>query len=119
MAAGKSSRINRQYKTKYRIRNWREYERGLRSRGDASLKADIAGLDGAASLVETTSAGYGEGKMAAPSRDWSQMRIGAAPPDVLEALRISAGDAVLAACGVPPALASTRAEGGGQRESFR
>ena len=33
MAAGKSSRINRQYKTKYRIRNWREYERGLRSRG--------------------------------------------------------------------------------------
>ena len=28
MAAGKSSRINRQYKTKYRIRNWREYERG-------------------------------------------------------------------------------------------
>ena len=27
MAAGKSSRINRQYKTKYRIRNWREYER--------------------------------------------------------------------------------------------
>ena len=90
MAAGKSSRINRQYKTKYRIRNWREYERGLRSRGDASLKADIAGLDGAASLVETTSAGYGEGKMAAPSRDWSQMRIGAAPPDVLEALRISA-----------------------------
>ena len=31
MAAGKSSRINRQYKTKYRIRNWREYERGLRN----------------------------------------------------------------------------------------
>ena len=28
MAVGKSSRINRQYKTKYRIRNWREYERG-------------------------------------------------------------------------------------------
>ena len=37
MAAGKSSRINRQYKTKYRIRNWREYERGLRSRGDVTL----------------------------------------------------------------------------------
>ena len=36
MAAGKSSRINRQYKTKYRIRNWREYERGLRSRGDVT-----------------------------------------------------------------------------------
>ena len=37
MAAGKSSRINRQYKTKYRIRNWREYERGLRSRGDVTI----------------------------------------------------------------------------------
>ena len=37
MAAGKPSRINRQYKTKYRIRNWREYERGLRSRGDVTI----------------------------------------------------------------------------------
>ena len=37
MAAGKSSRINRQYKTKYRIRNWREYECGLRSRGDVTI----------------------------------------------------------------------------------
>ena len=37
MAAGKSSRINRQYKTKYRIRNWREYARGLRSRGDVTI----------------------------------------------------------------------------------
>ena len=37
MAAGKSSRINRQYKTKYRIRNWRGYERGLRSRGDVTI----------------------------------------------------------------------------------
>ena len=26
MAAGKPSRVNRQYKTKHRIRNWREYE---------------------------------------------------------------------------------------------
>ena len=37
MAAGKSSRINRQDKTKHRIRNWREYERGLRSRGDVTI----------------------------------------------------------------------------------
>ena len=38
MAAGKSSRINRQYKTKHRIRNWREYECGLRSRGDVTIR---------------------------------------------------------------------------------
>ena len=37
MAAAKSSRVNRQYKKKYRIRNWREYERGLRSRGDITI----------------------------------------------------------------------------------
>ena len=37
MAAGKPSRVNRQYKTKYRIRNWREHERGLRSRGDVTI----------------------------------------------------------------------------------
>ena len=37
MAAGKSSRVNRQYKTKCRIRNWREYERGLRSRGNVTI----------------------------------------------------------------------------------
>ena len=37
MAAGKSSRVNRKYKTKCRIRNWREYERGLRSRGDVTI----------------------------------------------------------------------------------
>ena len=37
MAARKSSRVNRKYKTKYRIRNWSEYERGLRSRGDVTI----------------------------------------------------------------------------------
>ena len=37
MVAAKWSRVNRQYKKKYRIRNWREYERGLRSRGDVTI----------------------------------------------------------------------------------
>jgi len=37
MATRKSSRVNRKYKTKYRIRNWREYERGLRGRGDVTI----------------------------------------------------------------------------------
>ena len=37
MAAAKSSRVNRKYKTKYRIRNWWEYERGLRSCGEATI----------------------------------------------------------------------------------
>ena len=37
MATRKSSRVNSKYKTTYRIRNWREYERGLRSRGDVTI----------------------------------------------------------------------------------
>ena len=37
MAARKSGRVNRKYKTQYRIRNWREYERGLRNRGDVTI----------------------------------------------------------------------------------
>jgi len=37
MAASKSSRVNRKYKTKYRIRNWRQYERGLKTRGDVTI----------------------------------------------------------------------------------
>ena len=37
MAARKSSRVIRKYKTKYRVRNWRKYERGLRSRGDVTI----------------------------------------------------------------------------------
>ncbi len=34
MAARKSTRVNRKYKTKYRVTNWPEYERGLKSRGE-------------------------------------------------------------------------------------
>ena len=37
MAARKSSRVNRKYKTRYRVTNWREYERGFRSRGDITV----------------------------------------------------------------------------------
>ena len=37
MAACKSSRVNRKYKTKYRVTNWREYERGRRCRGDITV----------------------------------------------------------------------------------
>ena len=37
MAARKSSRVNRRYKTKYRVRNWAGYERSLRSRGDVTV----------------------------------------------------------------------------------
>ncbi len=37
MAGRKSSRVNPKYKTRYRVQNWPEYERGLRARGDVTL----------------------------------------------------------------------------------
>ncbi len=37
MGAGKSSRVDLQFKTKDRTRNWREYKRDLRNRGDGAI----------------------------------------------------------------------------------
>ena len=85
---------------------------------DAGLPADIAALKGGTALVETTSAGYGEGRSEAPKHDWQPKRIGADPPDVLAKLRTDAGHAVLAACGVPVELID-KGDGSGQKEAWR
>ena len=77
----------------------------------AILKSDLAALRGNTALVETTSAAWGEGKGAAPQSDWKPQRMGADPPRALAELRGAAAEDVLAACGVPPALASGTAEG--------
>ncbi len=37
MPAVKSSLVHPAYKTEYRVRNWREYEHGLRVRGDVTV----------------------------------------------------------------------------------
>ena len=37
MASTTSSRVNHKYKKKYRVGNWRAYERGLRARGDVTI----------------------------------------------------------------------------------
>ena len=37
MPAVKSSLVHPRYKTEYRVRNWREYEQGLRDRGDVTV----------------------------------------------------------------------------------
>ena len=84
----------------------------------AELKADIRGAKGRTILTETTAAGWGEGRGAAPQSDWKPQRIGAHPPEVLKALRSDAGLSVLSACGVPVSLA-TDADGTSQRESWR
>ena len=82
------------------------------------LKADIAGARGKALLVETSAAGWGEGRTAAPQRDWQAARLGPAPPEAMATIRKDAFEAVLAACGVPPSL-FTDADGTAQREAVR
>ena len=85
----------------------------------AMLKSDLAALAGSVALIETTSAGYGEGRAAAPLADWKPQRMGANPPATLAELRGAAGEDILSACGVPPGLASAQSEGTSQRESWR
>ena len=80
------------------------------------LKREIATLRGRVGLVETTAAGYGEGRAAAPSQDWQPRRVGADPPDSLPTLRDAVEATVLACCGIPPDLARP---GGRTRESYR
>ena len=84
----------------------------------AALKRDIAAGKGRALLVETTAAAWGEGRQAAPQRDWQQSRIGPDPPATLATLRSDAAMSVLDATGVPRALVSAE-DGTAQREAWR
>ena len=83
------------------------------------LKADITKARGKAVLVETTSAGWGEGRGSAPQRDWMSSRLGPNPPAALAEIRRDAFESVLAACGYPPSLALGQADGTAQREALR
>ena len=84
----------------------------------AMLKADLAGAKGKTVLAETTAAGWGEGRVAAPMADYKPQRFGASPPATLPSLRTEAGLSVLSACGVPVSLV-TDADGTSQREAWR
>ena len=84
----------------------------------AGLKKDLANAKGRTLIAETTAAGWGEGRAAAPQSDYKSQRFGAHPPESLGALRTEAGQSVLSACGVPISLC-TDADGTSQRESWR
>ena len=84
----------------------------------ALLKADVAAARGKALLVETTAAGWGEGRGAAPQADWRQSRLGPMPPDGLVKVADAAFARVLAACGCSPALFDD-SDGTSKREALR
>ena len=82
------------------------------------LKADIAGARGKALLLETSAAGWGEGRTAAPQRDWQASRLGPMPPESMVAVSKDAFARVLAACGCSPALFDD-SDGTSKREALR
>ena len=45
MAARTKSKVHPKYKTKYKVKNWREYEAGLRKRGDITVWFDEVAID--------------------------------------------------------------------------
>ena len=83
-----------------------------------SLKSDIRTAKGRPLLVETTQAGFGEGRALAPTSNWTARRFGANPPQTLPTLRDDVAMSVLDACGVPRALAES-ADGTAAREGWR
>lgn len=72
---------------------------------------------GGIALIETTTAGYGQGKEAAPKGDWDQKRYGPMVPESSISFRDSASMAVLSAIGVSNRLFD--GDGAAQRESHR
>ena len=85
----------------------------------ADLKRDIRTLRGRAALVETTAAGWAEGRAAAPQKDWVPRRLGADPPAALIELRTAVEVTIAGACGVPAVLLSAGGDGTARREGYR
>ena len=84
----------------------------------AMMKADIKAARGKALLVETSSAGWGEGKTAAPARDWKAERLGPHPPEAMATITKQTFAAVLAACGCSMAMFDD-SDGTSKREAQR
>ena len=83
-----------------------------------AMKADIAKARGKALLVETSSAGWGEGKTAAPQRDWKAERLGPKPPESMPMIARQTFAAVLSACGCSMAMFDD-SDGTSKREAQR
>ena len=82
------------------------------------LARDLKLMEGGVSLLETGSAGHGQGNRNAPQTDWASRRIGAHVPAENIQLREQASGDVLAAMGVPAPLFHGT-DGVSAREAYR
>ena len=69
-------------------------------------------------MVETSSSGFGEGKIAAPAGDFKQRRVGFDPEEGHIKLRGQLFESVVVALGIPVSLIRP-SDGSSQRESYR
>ena len=84
----------------------------------SQLQADIRGMKGEVTLVESSASAWGAGQTGAPPADFPLKRVGADPPETLPILRRQVEESVLAACGVPVStLGGTQATAA--REQYR
>ena len=81
------------------------------------IRDDLSKIAGNIAITETTSRGFGQGRLAAPAGDWDVKRFGPNIPPSNIVLRDSAALAVMGDLGVPPALYA--GDGGALREAFR
>ena len=86
----------------------------------ATLRTRLGKLAGKLLIVQSMQTGFGEGRAAAPQSEWTPRRLGANPPESLLQLREQMKDGILAACGIPPALAgSSQGSQQAARENWR
>ncbi len=81
------------------------------------IRDDLGKIAGNIAITETTSRGFGQGRLAAPAGDWDVKRFGPNIPPSNIVLRDSAALAVMGDLGVPPALYA--GDGGALREAYR
>lgn len=85
------------------------------------LKTGLAKLRGGLSFVESTASGWGDGRVAAPQRDWAEAtRLGPRYAEGLWQLRPQLVASVAQACGIPaPLIAASGADGTARRAAWR
>ena len=83
-----------------------------------TLKSQLGALMGKTALVPAQTSGWTGEAPGTGRQEWQPRRMGAAPPDVLEALRGQSADHILGACGVP-VTALREGDASGLREAWR
>ena len=84
-----------------------------------TLREDLRTAKGKTVFAETTSAGMGDGRAAAPQSDWQARRIGINAPAANVSLRADVEACILAIHGISPSLSQANSDGTAQREAWR